>query len=146
MRTIFDQYNKASIQMSVLSFSVRKHADDLKNNLENIVIPMFCSAEISECTVGRVCVCIDLNLFVIYSRHWRAKSQTYEIAVIVGIKVEFLRCLRHIEIAVARFVNERVQNKSAEYALSGSVVHSTIHANNIWEVILCRLSITAQQN
>lgn len=29
--------------------SVRKHADDLKNNLENIVIPMFCSAEISKC-------------------------------------------------------------------------------------------------
>lgn len=33
-----------------LSFfgSVRKRADDLKNDLENIVIPMFCSADLSE--------------------------------------------------------------------------------------------------
>lgn len=27
-------------------FSVRKRADDLKNNLENIVIPMFCSGQL----------------------------------------------------------------------------------------------------
>lgn len=32
----------------LIFFSVRKNAEDLKNNLENIVIPMFCSAEISK--------------------------------------------------------------------------------------------------
>lgn len=33
---------------TTINNSVRKHANDLKNNLENIVIPMFCSAEISK--------------------------------------------------------------------------------------------------
>lgn len=33
------------ISVLFLVYSVRKRADDLKNNLENIVIPMFCSGQ-----------------------------------------------------------------------------------------------------
>lgn len=34
--------------VNVSLFSVRKNADDLKNALESVVIPMFCNATISK--------------------------------------------------------------------------------------------------
>lgn len=52
----------------------------------------------------------------------------------MGIEIEFLRCVRHIEIAFAEFINARIQNEFDEYSCGNCVSHSTNHSVDIRKV------------
>lgn len=90
--------------------SVRKHADDLKNNLENIVIPMFCSAEISKIPDLRIIESLHKQSIhcyhTVFSGNGGSKSQIVETTVAVGVQIEFVRCMCYIQTTITKFIDD----------------------------------------
>lgn len=48
IRYYYYHLSNGNILIEYFNFSVRKNANELKTSLENVVIPMFCSAELSK--------------------------------------------------------------------------------------------------
>lgn len=64
--------------------SVRKRADDLKNNLENIVIPMFCSGQIRKCFFF-LYIFIESKLLFIYARAEANEEQKAKLTKLLSL-------------------------------------------------------------
>lgn len=99
--------------------SVRKRADDLKNQLENIVIPMFCSGQMREFYLRAAIFQRHLSSFITPLHLLRgqrgAERQIIQTAVVVGIEGQLFRCLRYFQTEIARFVHARVSDKFVEH-------------------------------
>lgn len=50
----------------------------------------------------------SISIVCLCSCDRRTKGKIIKIAVAVGIEIEFFRCVRHIEIAFAKFIDARV--------------------------------------
>lgn len=126
------------IEIVYCTRSVRKRADDLKNNLENIVIPMFCSGQIRMFTFDKPNWQTSLWICLFFRGQRRPKGQTDKTVVAVGVQSQLLWCLCDIKAAFTHLINARVQDQFDEHVFDCGCHNNAINESHFWQVTVIK--------